>query len=480
MRTRIWIRPLLTLSVAFIGCTDRAIVQPGSSHKGGRPSDASLRPDKMAQLRKYSEGGCAAGAPDESGAYRAVAIQRKNLPFNLPAIQYDKATGHGNGRQARMTVKRRGQTPVALSCFIPSTLSTDELAKSLHNSKTRHWSTLFSSIAQARSIPDSAHRGPLSAEAQAFKAELIEPRPVQNRLNASALLSSNCVQVKAYFEWYDEDNDEWWEIDIDFEICDEGGGYGDGFPGDGGGDVFFWILDHGYDDPPHVVVDASAYDITATDSVTFTARVISDVHLQAMGWQWIPASGSSWDPWTHECAGTDTTCRIQVHGSGRMYYTVQDQSSNNIIGSLRVIANIPPDVGGEDGDVPLVAAIDTGSAAATAVSATESSSILAYAISTGEWEYTQGCAHCVVPHGSPPGPNWEPAVDRPNHIGDCTDYVWWAIRNTLGTTAWPFAKISTTDFNRMYDSTTKLAKNGYVLVDSANVRAPCSRERPRR
>lgn len=54
-----------------------------------------------------------------------------------------------------------------------------------------------------------------------------------------------------------------------------------------------------------------------------------------------------------------------------------------------------------------------------------------------------------------------------NKFGDCTDFVWIAVKNVLGS-SWPHAKISRRMFNNF--STTKLAANGYVVVDSASVR----------
>jgi hypothetical protein len=321
------------------------------------------------------------------------------------------------------------------------------------------WSRIFSALPQAGIVPASAHRSPLSDEAKAFETEmLVSPstKAISTTSTRGASLNTGCDDVSGEFYYWD--GSSWIDIYVEVDVCD-----------DTYGDFLGWIIDNGYGDPPSVSVDASNYEITALDSVTFTAQVHGGGTYPRLGWTWVPEAGTSWDPWTTACTGNNLTCRIQVHGTGKMYFTIATPSGN-IPGDMQVIGNIPDDAGDEDGDAPFVTAVDTGTMAANAITATESAQIFAFARATGEWEYTQGCAHCVTPYGNPPGPNWEPAVDRPNHKGDCTDYVWWAVRNTLGSTDWPFAKISTTDFMRPYDSTTKLAKNGFTLIDSASLR----------
>jgi len=363
-----------------------------------------------------------------------------------------------------MVVRQPGAAPLTLYCWVPGTTSLADLSSSaVKTSQNGRWKSVLTRAKNGSRIPDVGERTPLSDEAKAFEAEELAPAQLGNRASSptSATRNDDCVDVSAEIKYYWDEGDMWITVTISFTDCDAGGG----------GDVFAWVIDHGYDDPPHVVVDASAYEVMALDSVTFTAEVVSDVHLQPIGWSWAPSNGASWDPWTQACAGTATTCKIQLHGGGKMYYTVQDNASNNITSFVRVIVDLPADAGDDDGDSPFDTAVDTGSVPSTAVTATESQSILSFAKGTGEWSYTQGCAGCKLPHGSPPGPNWEPAVDRPNHIGDCTDFVWWAIRNTLTSTAWPFQKIATWEYLTLYDSTAKLAKNGYVLVDSASVRA---------
>ena len=62
----------------------------------------------------------------------------------------------------------------------------------------------------------------------------------------------------------------------------------------------------------------------------------------------------------------------------------------------------------------------------------------------------------------------EVAKDLPNHLGDCTDFVWTVVRSVLGSTKWPFDIARTVQFGA-FDSTTA-PKYGYVITDSAHVR----------
>jgi hypothetical protein len=71
---------------------------------------------KMASLNGYGEGGCSASITDSAGVTRGYAIKRQDLPFALPAIQHDAASGRGNGRVAHFMVRRPTAAPVAFSC----------------------------------------------------------------------------------------------------------------------------------------------------------------------------------------------------------------------------------------------------------------------------------------------------------------------------------------------------------------------------
>jgi hypothetical protein len=193
------------------------------------------------------------------------------------------------------------------------------------------------------------------------------------------------------------------------------------------------------------------------------------VHVTAVGWRWAPKLGSAWDPWTKECSGVDVTCRIQIHGTGDMYYTVVDDENNQIAGTVHVDAAAPDDVGndGVSGDAPPSTQWDSGGTSATPVDGFQSTLILSSGVLSGPWHYTQACAQCsggcvTCDHGN----SAEPQLDYANRYGDCTDFVYVAITNTLGS-AWKHAKMSTSMYN---SDTTNLAAHGFVQVDSAQVR----------
>jgi len=89
---------------------------------------------------------------------------------------------------------------------------------------------------------------------------------------------------------------------------------------------------------PPVAVAAQATLVHALDSVTFIARIRSDIagelrrvdhpgdpaegvpHI--VGWQWFPDLGQI-DPWTTACTSRELRCTIMVHGSGTMVLSVR-------------------------------------------------------------------------------------------------------------------------------------------------------------
>jgi hypothetical protein len=64
--------------------------------------------------------------------------------------------------------------------------------------------------------------------------------------------------------------------------------------------------------------------------------------------------------------------------------------------------------------------------------------------------------------------NYEEQVDHSLRRGDCTDLVQYAHQTYLGMTAWPFEKMSTSQFNGW--GATGLAKHGFSQIDSTQVR----------
>ena len=83
------------------------------------------------------------------------------------------------------------------------------------------------------------------------------------------------------------------------------------------------------------------------------------------------------------------------------------------------------------------------------------------AYNSGEWTYTQRCAQCAG------GPNSESAKNLPARLGDCTDYVYSAVKSVLGS-AWVHEILRTKAFN--ISSAATLAWYGSQQIDSASVR----------
>jgi hypothetical protein len=430
----------------------------------GSVNAAPLDPSKMASLNRYRDGGCSASVTDAAGVTRGYAIKRENLPFAIPAIQHDAKTGQGNGSVVHLTVNPPSGGPVRFSCWMPKTQTPSDVISALHSSRNGRWASLFRLVQRAREIPDAAHRAPLSDEVKAFAAVELAPPSGGASMSKSTKLRPNfdtgCFDVRGEFEW--ELDDVWYSVEVDIEICDDG---------DDGGDIFEYLIDNGYDEAPHVVVDANRYSVADLDSVTFTAEVVSDVHLSADGWQWTPAEGYSSDPWTTACIGTATTCTIQIHGSGFMSYSVADGSLTD---TVLVYGNLAPDIELDDdnGDAPSSADSTHGPTNTVALTAQEDSGVYNAAKASGEWLYTQGCARCTPPYvgvGTDTSQaNYEEQVNYSLRRGDCTDLVHYAHQTYLGLTAWPFEKMSTSQFNGW--GPTPLAKHGFSQIDSTQVR----------
>jgi hypothetical protein len=113
---------------------------------------------------------------------------------------------------------------------------------------------------------------------------------------------------------------------------------------------------------PVVTVSVANRNVVATDSLTFVAKIRADVAAkmrpadrpgdpdnrvpQIVGWLWIPDLDIV-DPWTKACERRDLTCRIMVHGSGTMAFSVR--LPNDICADwVHIVARIPP--GFDEGD----------------------------------------------------------------------------------------------------------------------------------
>ena len=120
---------LTSLAVKLNACSDRpvSIVAP-------EVSVAPLDSSRLAELRKFEEGGCAVWAPDSKGTVRGMAIPRKMLPFHVNPVGRTE-NGNTNGRAVRMKGKKPDGTVVTLSCWLPNTVTHSDLAESVQQSK---------------------------------------------------------------------------------------------------------------------------------------------------------------------------------------------------------------------------------------------------------------------------------------------------------------------------------------------------------
>lgn len=162
----------------------------------------------------------------------------------------------------------------------------------------------------------------------------------------------------------------------------------------------------------------------------------------------------------------DLYCKIQVHGTGAMYIEGHLIDGTRLSGWVRVVADLPPDVAllpGESGDVEGPAE-NQGMDPGTLIPESMVDEVFHAGVISGEWRYTQGCALCET------GPNFEPAKDLPNKSGDCTDFVYTAVKGALGD-FWPHGPnqiVRTKGFNNY--GARALSSYGYRQIDSARVR----------
>lgn len=245
-----------------------------------------------------------------------------------------------------------------------------------------------------------------------------------------------------------------------------------------------------------VIVTADTNRVIATDSLSFKAALTDSAELTPVGWRWQPLVDTLWDPWTKACSGTPSTCKIQVHGSGTMFFKATRQNGDSVVGSLAVVAELPPAAEDEGDpefleDEEIITANLLGAktldflepiTVGPEISVQQGEYIASAAVASGEWTYTQGCAQCyhkvmvddtttatigdsiwVRVHGPYNEPAWDPA----HRVGDCTDFTLAAIKSVLGG-AFPHPKISTRMFNHwVADSAAaadSLLKYGYTQV----------------
>src|SRR5438874_607686 len=110
MRSWNLLATLVALSLVITACSDRANTIAGPSLNSLQPLDSA----KLAELRKYDEGGCAISA-DSHGVLHGIAIPRRMLPFAVKPVVRDAKTGLTNARQVTMTATREDGTIVTLN-----------------------------------------------------------------------------------------------------------------------------------------------------------------------------------------------------------------------------------------------------------------------------------------------------------------------------------------------------------------------------
>lgn len=168
------VRALVAGALVVAAC-ERATDLTRPTRLASRPpsADRGLDSAQLNRLRAVGEG-CAVVAADNEGVLRGFAVPRAMLPFSVPAISVNPHTGRGNGRVIRMVLHRDTGKPVTLSCWMPNSVAAPNLTNSIKASaRSPHWAELFTNLSFARPLPPTAER-PLSPEAAAFKAEMLE------------------------------------------------------------------------------------------------------------------------------------------------------------------------------------------------------------------------------------------------------------------------------------------------------------------
>ena len=469
MKRAVRVSTLVMLCITAVTCMDSPVTPITPPSTVAPPLDSAT----LAGLRAYEEGGCAVSAP-VAGEVRGMAIPRQRLPFDVRAVERNPQTGRTNGRDVRLRYRQPDGTSVTMNCWVPQATTLQDLATSLKQSRDGRWRVIADQLKRQKIVPPAENRSPPSPEALA----IVGADPTAQRGAAFDRIDETCVVVDIEFQWYDTGG-TWHSVTISFEVCYS----------NGGGDAWAWMVSNGYHQYPYAYIDADKYLIYQTDSVVFTVDYytggVDDVDF--VGYEWNNTSGFP-DPWTNisHCYLGENSCRVKVHGSGMMEFSFfVDQVY--VWSSVKIEAIVPDDVGDDAGDAepPLpgpgsqeeTAALNGSSdkqvmgpyAPESAffapvpgpITSAQSVSILFNAFGMGEWRYTQGCAQgCDVNH-------WEPAVDLAAQFGDCTDFVWKAVKNVLGS-SWPYSKMSTSMFNTYTPG--NIAAYGYVEMDSATAR----------
>jgi hypothetical protein len=438
----------------------------------------SLNANKIRELQHFESGGCAATLNDTLGTERGMIVPTALLPFKAPPVS-KAANGPGNGRALKLTLRRQNAAPLEMSCWLPETFGRDDLMRALKNDNEGRWGSIISHLSRAKALPAKSQRDSLSAEARSLYALSATPKARSRATTNEGPCYDVDVWISIRIELGDPNDlsdDIWISVEATLTVC-----YDDEPMSQ---PLWWWMIDHGYGSDPYVMLEADRNVITQLDTVTFTG----DYYMPCCGipyvyaWTWMPAPGAT-DSWTSasSCTAPATTCRIRVHGSGQMAFTVAVYNSPIMETAYSyIVADPPPHVGEEEGDVDISWGGGGGSGSgeldmlwtetpklsgpssferspffSTQISSSQSTAIWLDAHNMGEWRYTQGCAHC----GN--GSNTEPEVNYSIQYGDCTDFVYQAVEHVLGS-SWNHDKISTKMFNN--HTTTQLDGAGYVEI----------------
>jgi len=276
---RLPLAAIVVSSIAGLSCEqaqEPVAPRPSANAPGSSLASQPLDNAKLERFRGLGEG-CAVGAADSAGTLRGFATPRNALPFVVPPIQTNPSSHRGNGRVVRMVITRRLGAPITFTCWLPKTLTVEQLSALVRGSDNdERWQTLLSNLASARQLPPANERSNLSPEAAAFESEMIEPDSTTlggphfvsraNTDEASAAdkshaLSLDCDEYEmgrgprrpgstdpsgpphrqsgtcSCYEWgatiwYDGSS---WHFSVSFSFC-----------GGGGGGDYAWMIDNGY------------------------------------------------------------------------------------------------------------------------------------------------------------------------------------------------------------------------------------------
>ena len=229
-------RALLCVSawalVAFVACQER----PTASEVAIHASDSTQQgiSATLADLRRIGEG-CGVTERAGDGHEHGFSVPRGHLPFSLPAIGIDPATGHGDGRVVMIRAARASGAAITLACWVSGDASLKQIGDGVRASlDTAHWREMVANLDQHPSLPDSASRPSLSPAATEFASELLAPTFARvgaiakssgglpnsahpGALNAPACLGNGDCGCYTFDTGFDETNDD---ITVEFFFCD--------------------------------------------------------------------------------------------------------------------------------------------------------------------------------------------------------------------------------------------------------------------